>query len=124
MFRLSKTLGVGLAVVVMLLTCMAGLGGCASGSGSGSGTAPARQDDSPANGNATDGEAPTDGETPPDGEEPDGNGGDGVDGNGQSTSAQLIQPEDLTYLGAFRLPDPPADAPYEESWEYSGQALA
>ncbi len=39
------------------------------------------------------------------------------------SSGGLIQPDDLTYLGAFRLPDRAAGAPDEESWEYSGQAL-
>ena len=36
----------------------------------------------------------------------------------------LINPEDLRYLGAFRLPERAAGAPNEECWEYSGQALA
>jgi hypothetical protein len=39
-------------------------------------------------------------------------------------TAQLIQPNDLEYLGAFRLPDSAVEVPYEESWEYGGQALA
>ena len=34
---------------------------------------------------------------------------------------QRLQPEDLTYLGAFRLP---ADAPDEIGWAWSGNALA
>jgi lysophospholipase L1-like esterase len=34
--------------------------------------------------------------------------------------AQLIQPSDLVYLGAFRLPDGPA----EVAWGYSGSAMA
>jgi len=38
--------------------------------------------------------------------------------------ADLIQPDDLTYMGAFRLPDRAEGAPDEESWEYGGQALA
>ena len=38
--------------------------------------------------------------------------------------ANLIQPGDLVYQGAFRLPDRAPDAPDEESWEYGGQALA
>ena len=33
----------------------------------------------------------------------------------------LIQPADLTYIGAFRLPDTGEEAP--ANWEYSGQAL-
>ena len=37
--------------------------------------------------------------------------------------ATLLQPDDLTYLGAFRLPERTAGAPDRESWEYSGQAL-
>ena len=36
------------------------------------------------------------------------------------TSAQLIQPADLVYLGAFRLPD----GPEEIGWGYSGTAMA
>ena len=44
-------------------------------------------------------------------------------GYGSSSGGSLIQPGDLTYLGAFRLPDRAAGAPDEESWEYSGQAL-
>jgi hypothetical protein len=36
------------------------------------------------------------------------------------TSAQLIQPTDLVYLGAFRLPDGPEGI----GWEYSGAAMA
>ena len=36
----------------------------------------------------------------------------------------LINPEDLRYLGAFRLPERAAGVPDEECWEYSGQALA
>jgi hypothetical protein len=36
-------------------------------------------------------------------------------------SGSLIQPADLTYLGAFRLP---SDAPEEEGWLWSGEALA
>jgi len=39
------------------------------------------------------------------------------------TNGELVQPSDLTYLGAFRLPDRAAGAPDAESWEYSGQAL-
>ena len=35
------------------------------------------------------------------------------------TPAQLIQPTDLAYLGAFRLPD----GPEEIGWEYSGAAM-
>ncbi|MBW1839632.1 MAG: hypothetical protein JRI49_06810, partial [Deltaproteobacteria bacterium] len=35
----------------------------------------------------------------------------------------LITPDDLQYLGAFRLPEGAAGAPTEESWEYGGQAL-
>ena len=35
------------------------------------------------------------------------------------TPAQLIQPTDLVYLGAFRLPD----GPEEIGWEYSGAAM-
>ncbi len=35
------------------------------------------------------------------------------------TSEQLIQPTDLIYLGAFRLPD----GPEEIGWEYSGAAM-
>lgn len=40
-----------------------------------------------------------------------------------SSGGSLVQPGDLTYLGAFRLPDRATGAPDEESWEYSGQAL-
>ncbi len=36
------------------------------------------------------------------------------------TSARLIQPTDLVYLGAFRLPDGPEGI----GWEYSGAAMA
>jgi hypothetical protein len=37
----------------------------------------------------------------------------------------LIQPSDLTYLGAFRLPgDAPDDAPEGVGWMWSGEALA
>jgi len=39
------------------------------------------------------------------------------------TSGDLLQPEDLTYLGAFRLPERAGGAPDEQSWEYSAQAL-
>ena len=35
------------------------------------------------------------------------------------TPAQLIEPTDLVYLGAFRLPD----GPEEIGWEYSGAAM-
>ncbi|MBI9047997.1 MAG: hypothetical protein JEZ00_01140 [Anaerolineaceae bacterium] len=35
-------------------------------------------------------------------------------------AAELLFPEDLTYLGAFRLPDTTGSS----NWEYSGQALA
>jgi hypothetical protein len=38
-------------------------------------------------------------------------------------SGDLVQPSDLSYLGAFRLPDREAGAPDQESWEYSGGAL-
>ena len=34
--------------------------------------------------------------------------------------AQLIQPSDLVYEGAFRLPD---EEPYEASWNYAGQGM-
>jgi hypothetical protein len=37
-----------------------------------------------------------------------------------TTPGQLIQPTDLAYLGAFRLPD----GPEEIGWEYSGAAMA
>jgi hypothetical protein len=37
---------------------------------------------------------------------------------------ELLQPTDLQYLGAFRLPDWVDGDPDEESWEYGGQALA
>ena len=36
------------------------------------------------------------------------------------TSEQLVQPTDLTYLGAFRLPDGPEGI----GWQYSGSAMA
>ncbi|MBC8506158.1 MAG: hypothetical protein ISR58_12205 [Anaerolineales bacterium] len=39
----------------------------------------------------------------------------------QDLPTNLIQPEDLTYLGAFRLPDGGDEA---TTWEYGGQALA
>ena len=35
----------------------------------------------------------------------------------------LVQPVDLVYEGAFRLPERVPDAPDAESWEYGGQAL-
>ncbi len=38
--------------------------------------------------------------------------------------AQRIQPGDLVYQGAFRLPERAAGASNAESWEYGGQALA
>ncbi len=38
-------------------------------------------------------------------------------------SGDLIQPSDLTYLGAFRLPDMEPGTPATLTWEYSGQAL-
>lgn len=38
-------------------------------------------------------------------------------------SSTLIQPSDLIYLGAFRLPDRPEGAPDSQGWEYGGQAL-
>ncbi|MGB3713521.1 MAG: hypothetical protein WA996_03735 [Candidatus Promineifilaceae bacterium] len=38
-----------------------------------------------------------------------------------SLPASLIQPEDLRYLGAFRLPDA---QPFETGWAWSGEALA
>jgi len=39
----------------------------------------------------------------------------------RSSPEQLIQPEQLVYQGAFRLPDHPDD---ERSWNYSGEAVA
>ncbi|MDY7078105.1 MAG: hypothetical protein SXV54_14415, partial [Chloroflexota bacterium] len=39
------------------------------------------------------------------------------------SSGDLIQPGDLTYLGAFRLPDMEPGTPATMTWEYSGQAL-
>ncbi len=39
----------------------------------------------------------------------------------RASSNRRIQPSDLIYLGAFRLPD---CAVYEESWNWSGEALA
>lgn len=39
----------------------------------------------------------------------------------QELPSNLIQPSELTYLGAFRLPDGGSDA---TTWEYGGQALA
>ena len=36
----------------------------------------------------------------------------------------LLSPSDLTYLGAFRLPDREPAANDSESWEYGGEALA
>lgn len=39
-----------------------------------------------------------------------------------SSSATLIQPSDLTYRGAFRLPEYPADPGH--GWEWGGNALA
>ena len=39
------------------------------------------------------------------------------------SSSGLIQPGDLTYLGAFRLPDMAPGTPATMTWEYSGQAL-
>jgi hypothetical protein len=53
-----------------------------------------------------------------------GGNGNGGDGNGTTTpAAQLIQPANLRYLGAFRLPDRADGAPDAESWDYGGQAL-
>ncbi|HEY9075926.1 MAG TPA: hypothetical protein VIO61_05245 [Anaerolineaceae bacterium] len=37
--------------------------------------------------------------------------------------AALIQPSDLIYLGAFRLPEAPAGTPENAGWEWSGHAL-
>lgn len=48
----------------------------------------------------------------------------GGDARAPGVSSGRIQPADLRYLGAFRLPDRAADAPDAESWEYGGQALA
>jgi hypothetical protein len=49
---------------------------------------------------------------------PTGAGGTPVVGQA-ATSGRLIQPTDLTYLGAFRLPD----GPEEIGWQYSGSAM-
>ena len=38
--------------------------------------------------------------------------------------ADLVQPQNLVYQGAFRLPDRAPGAPDAEGWEYGGQALA
>lgn len=40
------------------------------------------------------------------------------------TSGGRLQPSDLVYLGAFRLPDRADDAPEEATWEYGGEGLA
>jgi hypothetical protein len=39
------------------------------------------------------------------------------------SSISLVQPSDLVYLGAFRLPDMAPGTPATMTWEYSGQAL-
>ncbi|MFO7945908.1 MAG: hypothetical protein R6V19_03750 [Armatimonadota bacterium] len=49
------------------------------------------------------------------GENGNGEGGD----NGGIIPAGLLRPSDLTYLGAFRLPEPSGSS----SWEYSGAAM-
>jgi len=51
-----------------------------------------------------------------------GGGGDG-DTHTATPAAQLVQPANLRYRGAFRLPDRAADGTDAESWEYAGQAL-
>lgn len=57
---------------------------------------------------------------------PDESNGPGNGGNGgtHGDPAARIQPSDLEYLGAFRLPDRVADSPDAEGWEYGCQALA
>jgi hypothetical protein len=44
-----------------------------------------------------------------------------VEHSPKSLPDSLIQPEDLRYLGVFRLPD---DQPFEIGWAWSGEALA
>jgi len=57
----------------------------------------------------------------------------GSGGEGQTTprvrrhlqrGARLVQPTDLVYVGAIRLPDRDDGAPVEASFEYAGQAMA
>ena len=56
---------------------------------------------------------------------PNGNGGNnGGNGGTHGDPAARIQPSDLEYLGAFRLPDRVPDSPDAEGWEYGCQALA
>lgn len=41
-----------------------------------------------------------------------------------STTGSRLQPWDLSYLGAFRLPDRAGGSPEEATWGYSGEGLA
>jgi len=40
-----------------------------------------------------------------------------------SNSSELVQPSDLKYMGAFRLPDMEQEAPEGATWEYGGRAM-
>jgi len=91
------------AVVLILAIWIAG---CTNG-----GTPPGNDGTSTGNGSA-------DGTTTPDGS----GSTTGTDGSSATTTTR-IQPADLQYLGAFRLPDAP-EAPDAERWDYGGQALA
>lgn len=48
----------------------------------------------------------------------------GWDPESPPVTPDLLSPNDLIYLGAFRLPDSTPGASEAESWEYGGQALA
>jgi hypothetical protein len=103
------------AWVVVVLACGWAAGGCAPGGAAGGGggapadgVGPADQPDTPDNENtAQPPDTPDDPGPPDDADIPE----------------HLLQPEDLAYLGAFRLPDAAPGAGNEQSWEYGLQAL-
>ncbi len=94
-------------IVSLISTALVVIAGCQSEN------APPAPGGTPTGG-APAGGGPTDGSASP--------GTGGSTGGGATTTAR-IQPSDLQYLGAFRLPDRAPDSPDAEGWDYGAQAL-